>query len=105
MKLTAKNELRRLFEMGSDGQQFWLWEKHEQMFWWGDFSAVGNLDSAEIPVRPDMVMEILGVRPVDPMLLHEPTPTMRFNNFGDAYMVDWQAAGGGSLGCGEGDMV
>ena len=78
MKLTAQNEFVSLFEMGSDGKQFWLWEKHEQVFWWGDFSSAGNLDSAEIPVRPDMVMEILGVRPVDASLLREPTPTMRF---------------------------
>jgi hypothetical protein len=90
MKLTAKNELVTMFEMGSDGQRFWLYEDHDQVFWWGDFSAIGNMDSSEIPVRPDMVMEILGVRPVDSMLLHEPTPVMRFNNFGDAYMVDWQ---------------
>jgi hypothetical protein len=89
MKLTAKNELVTLFEMGSDGQRFWLYEDHDQVFWWGEFSAIGNMDSAEIPVRPDMVMEILGVRPVDPSLLHEPAPTMRFSNFSDAYMVDW----------------
>ncbi len=91
MKLTAKNELVTLFEMGSDGQRFWLYEVHDQVFWWGDFSAIGNMDSAEIPVRPDLVMEILGVRPVDPVLLDEPVPTMRFNNFSDAYVVDWQA--------------
>jgi hypothetical protein len=94
MKLTAQNEFVSLFEMGSDGKQFWLWEKHEQVFWWGDFSSAGNLDSAEIPVRPDMVMEILGVRPVDASLLREPTPTMRFSNFSDAYMVDWQQPAG-----------
>jgi hypothetical protein len=76
--------------MGSDGQRFWLYEDHDQVFWWGDFSAIGNMDSAEIPMRPDMVMEILGVRPVDAGLLHEPAPTMRFGNFSDSYMVDWQ---------------
>ena len=90
MKLTAKNEVVDLFEMGSDGRRFWLDEKHDQVFWWGDYSTIGNMDAAEIPVRPDMVMEILGVRPVDPFLLHEPAPAMRFNNFADAYMVDWQ---------------
>jgi hypothetical protein len=94
MKLTAKNELVTLFEMGSDGQRFWLYEDHDQVFWWGDFSAIGNMDSAEIPMRPDMVMEILGVRPVDAGLLHEPAPTMRFGNFSDSYMVDWQESEG-----------
>jgi hypothetical protein len=91
MRLTAGNELASMFEMGSNGQQFWLWEKHDQIFWYGDFAAAGNMESAEIPVRPDMVMEILGIRPIDPKLLHEPIPTMRFNIIGDAYMVDWQA--------------
>jgi hypothetical protein len=90
MKLTAKNELAPLFEMGSDGARFWFYEQHDQDFWWGDFSNVAEEDSAQIPVRPDMVMEILGIRPIDSSLTSAPTPTMRFNNVADAYMVDWQ---------------
>ncbi len=91
LKLTASNEVESLFEMGSDGQHFWLYEKHDSDFWWGDYANVGGADSAEIPVRPDMVMEILGIRPVNPFLLQEPAPVMRFYNFGDAYILDWMA--------------
>jgi len=91
MRLKAKNELADLFDMGSNGKQFWLWEMHDQIFWWGDYSAAENIESAEIPVRPDTVMEILGVQPVDSSLLHPPIPTLRFNNRADAYMVDWQS--------------
>ncbi len=90
MKLTAKNEVADLFEMGSDGAQFWLYEKHDGVFWWGDYSDLDKVDPNEIPVRPDMVMEILGIRPVDASLLQPPAPVMRFNNASDAYMVDWQ---------------
>jgi hypothetical protein len=91
MKLTAKDEFVDLFEMGSNGKQFWLWEKHDQVFWWGDYASEQNIQSAQIPVRPDMVMEMLGVRPIDGDLLSEPFPTVRFNNAADAYMVDWHS--------------
>jgi hypothetical protein len=90
MKLTAKNEVADLFEMGSDGARFWLWEKHDQIFWWGNYADLDKVDAAEIPVRPDMVMEVLGIRPLDVDLLKQPAPVLRFNNASDAYMVDWQ---------------
>jgi hypothetical protein len=89
MKLTAHNEVADLFEMGSDGRRFWVYEKHDQEFWWGKISD-GEADSADIPVRPDLVMEILGIRRLDESLLREPSPMLRFNNAADAYMVDWQ---------------
>ena len=94
MKLTADNELTHLFSMGSDGEKFWLYENHEQVFWWGDYASASKVDSGEIPVRPDMVMEILGIRPVNPNLAEAPVPVMRFNNAGDIYMVDWQQLSG-----------
>jgi outer membrane lipoprotein-sorting protein len=90
MKLTAKNEVADLFEMGSDGMRFWLYEKHDQVFWWGKYADLDKVNEAEIPVRPDMVMEVLGIRPVDTDLLRQPAPVMRFNSASDAYMIDWQ---------------
>ncbi|MGD0461616.1 MAG: hypothetical protein ABSB74_03915 [Tepidisphaeraceae bacterium] len=90
MKLTAKNEVADLFEMGSDGARFWLYEKHDQVFWWGKYSDLEKVNEAEIPVRPDMVMEVLGIRPLDADLLRLPAPVMRFNSASDAYMIDWQ---------------
>jgi hypothetical protein len=89
MRLTARDEFAEFFDMGSNGKNFWLWDKHRQVFWWGDSSTAESADSAEIPIRPDLVMEILGVRAIDPSLLKEPAPTMRFNNFADVYMLDW----------------
>jgi hypothetical protein len=90
MRLTAQNELADLFEMGSDPARMWLWEKHDQIFWWGNDADIGEAESAQIPIRPDMVLEILGIRPVNTFLLLQPAPVLRFNNAADAYMVDWQ---------------
>jgi len=52
MKLTAKNEVADLFDMGSDGSQFWLHEKHDQIFWWGTYADAEGGDADQIPVRP-----------------------------------------------------
>ncbi|MGD0389030.1 MAG: hypothetical protein ABSC42_08755 [Tepidisphaeraceae bacterium] len=92
--LTAKNEFADFFQMGSDGRRFWFWDKQNKVFWWGDYSDVGKAGSADVPVRPDMVMEMLGIRRIDPSLLDEPAPTLRFNVIGDAYMIDWQSRSG-----------
>jgi len=91
MKLTAKNEVADLFDMGSDGSQFWLHEKHDQIFWWGTYADAEGGDADQIPVRPDLVLEILGIRSLDAFLLREPSPVLRFNNIADVYMLDWQA--------------
>lgn len=91
MKLTAKDEVTDFFEMGSDGRRFWFWDKQNKVFWWGEYASVGNADTPDIPIRPDLVMEILGIRPLDPSLLDQPVPTLRFNNVADAYMIDWLA--------------
>ena len=56
-------------------------------------------------MRPDMVMEVLGIRQVGTSLLSQPVPMLRFNNAADAYMVDWQSAVGRSLGGDEGNLV
>jgi hypothetical protein len=95
IRLTAKNEFTEFFQMGSDGLQFWFWDEQNKVFWWGDYSDMGRAGSADVPVRPDMVMEMLGIRRIDPSLLDEPAPTLRFNVIGDAYMIDWQARSGG----------
>jgi hypothetical protein len=94
MLLTAKDEFTEFFKMGSDGKRFWFWDEQGKMMWWGNYADVGRADTPEVPVRPDLVMEILGIRPLDPSLLDEPAPTLRFNNIGDAYMIDWQAREG-----------
>ncbi len=94
MLLKAKDEFTDFFQMGSDGKRFWFWDQQGKMMWWGNYADVGSSDTPEVPVRPDLVMEILGIRPLDPSLLDQPVPTLRFNNIGDAYMIDWQQRDG-----------
>ncbi|MGF1633864.1 MAG: hypothetical protein ACFCVE_08460 [Phycisphaerae bacterium] len=48
----------------------------------------------EVPIRPDLIIEVLGIGLIGPDLLTEPVPVMRFNNDADAYMLTWQRRAG-----------
>jgi hypothetical protein len=85
-----KDVVADLLDMGSDGTRFWLWEKHDEVFWWGDYANLEKPGAREIPIRPDLVLEVLGIRPIDPVLTNEPVPVLRFNNDADSYMIVWQ---------------
>ncbi|GIW75248.1 MAG: hypothetical protein KatS3mg104_0311 [Phycisphaerae bacterium] len=47
-------------------------------------------ERAVLPVRPDLMAEVLGVGPINSDLLKEPFPVVRFNNDQRAYMLTWQ---------------
>jgi hypothetical protein len=91
IRVTAMKELvADLLDMGSDGTHFWLWQKHDNVFWWGEYADLEKPGAREIPIRPDLVLEVLGIRPIDPGLTEEPAPVLRFNNDADSYMIVWQ---------------
>lgn len=95
IRVTAMKELvADLIDMGSDGTQFWFWERHENEFWWGEYSDLDKPGARQIPIRPDLVLEVLGIRPIDPVLTDEPVPVLRFNNDADSYMIVWQKRSG-----------
>jgi hypothetical protein len=92
LRLVGKKEVTDLFDMGTDGDKFWLRLTPEQdTFWWGNLSEIDADTSGRIPIRPDLVLEVLGVRPADESLLREPVPVMRFSNTLDMYMIVWQS--------------
>src|SRR5262249_5715271 len=61
----------RLFDIGSNGEQFWMWIPWEKIdtLWWGELRNAAHVDPAAIPVRPDLLVEVLGVSDLDPELL------------------------------------
>jgi hypothetical protein len=91
LRLVAKKELTDLFDMGTDGAHFWLRLVPEQdEFWWGSLANLDKPGTKPIPVRPDLILEVLGIRPINSGLTTPPVPVMRFNNDADAYMLVWQ---------------
>jgi hypothetical protein len=94
LKLT-KDLAGQLFDTGTDGKQFWLiLDQDGGTCWHGRVRATGEPPARELPIRPELLLDILGVASYSVDLTAEPAPTMRFNPDYDAYMLTWHAKQG-----------
>ena len=89
-----------VFEIGSTDDRYWLTLVPERnTMWWGWYRNLGKpcVDTRNIPIRPDLVLEVLGVATIDTNFNQPPVPTMRFNNYAfggtGAYMFVWNVPG------------
>lgn len=49
-------------EAGSNEQEFWFWEKlGDQRYSWGRHDAMGDQFNTDIPLRPDLLADVLGL--------------------------------------------
>ena len=88
----TKPAIGRVFTAGSNNDRYWLIVRDNDKggtMWWGEYAAVGGPDLKAMPVRPDLLLQVLGITIANPDLLQEPAPVMRFNNDADAYMIVW----------------
>jgi len=80
----------RIFEIGSNDERYWFTVyKGESTMWTGAYANINSVDPRRIPIRPDLVLEVLGIQPIPTNLLQSPVPVLRFNNDADAYMIVW----------------
>ena len=77
--------------LGSNKENYWLIAKDPgpDTAWWGRYKYLGKECAQPIPIRPDLVMEVLGVGAINTNFNEMPVPVMRFNNDADAYMFVW----------------
>lgn len=81
-----------IFEIGSTADRYWLTIlAGEEGHWWGWHRNAERLTGSELPLRPDLLGEVLGIGEINPALTEPPVPVMRFNNDVDAYMLVWNA--------------
>src|SRR5688500_10482539 len=80
-----------LFEVGCNPNEYWLSIPYERVdtMWWGRFKHLGKECAKPIPIRPDLILEVLGVFQINPDFTQSPIPTMRFVNESDAYVMTW----------------
>lgn len=78
-----------VFDLGSDGERFWLYLPTEKQLSYGTFAGLDPETARQLPVRPDLVLQVLGVTPLDADLLKTPAPTLRFNPDSDVYMLTY----------------
>ena len=89
-RLVAKKEfVGTVFDLGTNGREYWLEVvPGTNRMWWGRYSDLVHTDigKSPIPIRPDLVLEVLGVGLINTDFNVPPVPTMRFNNEHDAYI-------------------
>lgn len=90
MLLTAQGIIK-FFEIGSNDEQYWFTAFPDDVStqWWGEKAKLNDETARQIPIRPDLLMEVLGVNSIDEDFLQMPVPVMRFNNDARAYMFVW----------------
>ncbi|HZL33963.1 MAG TPA: hypothetical protein VFC78_01555 [Tepidisphaeraceae bacterium] len=93
MRLTGDAVVGTVFDIGSNANTYWLKlgaEAGDTMWWgkWSDFANI-NPDHMGIPIRPDMVLDVLGVSTIDTNFNVLPAPIMRFDNKADSYVFTW----------------
>lgn len=80
----------RLFDAGSNPRQFWMWIPIQDTMWWGEYHEGMAPSGGPIPIRPDLLTEVLGVNSIDSDLLKSPIPVLRFDGDQDVYMLTFQ---------------
>lgn len=94
LRLAAKVLGNRVFDIGSNSDRYWLiLPKQETMYWGTHSETTGRATTgraSQLPIRPDLLVEVLAVTPLATDLLAEPVPVLRFNNDQDCYMLTWQ---------------
>jgi hypothetical protein len=87
-----KDPVGDIMQMGSTQDRFWFTAlEGDRGMWWGHHRNAGKPCMREMPIRPDLVGEVLGIMDVPTDLVHPPFPTMRFNSDAKAYMLVWNA--------------
>lgn len=85
-----KDVVGTVFEIGSTDDRYWLKIVPEvETMWWGKYENLGKPCVRQVPIRPDMVLEVLGVSTFNTNFLEPPVPVMRFNPDADAYTFVW----------------
>ncbi len=90
----TKPAVGTVFEIGSNAERYWMKVVPESdTMWWGEYANLGKPCVREIPVRPDLVLEVLGVSDINTDVNEQPVPVMRFNPDEDVYMFLWNVRG------------
>jgi hypothetical protein len=88
----SKELIGTVFDMGTNANDYWLRVVPEiDTLWYGNFTDLTDeaLATHQIPIQPDMILQVLGIGTIDANFHELPVPTLRFNNDARAYMMVW----------------
>ena len=86
------------FQVGSTPENYWLTlrppSRPSEMFF-GEHRHAGKPCVRQVPIQPNLVMEVLGVGTFNTDFTKSPAPVMRFNPDARQYMFVWVSPAGG----------
>lgn len=89
-RLVGKKEfVGTVFDIGSNATDYWLEVvPATNRLWFGTYADLARLraDQLPIPIRPDLVTQVLAVGTINTDFNALPVPTMRYDNAADAYV-------------------
>jgi hypothetical protein len=90
-RLDALKEGTPIFQIGTNAERYWMkvFPDPTSTMWWGSFANLDKAGVQQLPVRPDLVREVLGLSAIPADLVSPPVPIMRFNNDARVYMIVW----------------
>jgi hypothetical protein len=86
-----KDVVGQVFQLGSNNAEFWVKVRANAdrfNYWWGHYANLGKPGCRPMPIRPDLVLQVLGVGLYGADFLQPPVPVMRFDNDQDVYVFD-----------------
>jgi hypothetical protein len=89
----SKDVAGAVFEIGSNDTEFWVKLRSSAdawNYWWGHYDNLGKPGCQPMPIRPDLIIQVLGVSLYRTDFLEQPVPVMRFDNQnGGSYVFDF----------------
>ncbi|MGN6504266.1 MAG: hypothetical protein ACTHM6_01765 [Tepidisphaeraceae bacterium] len=90
LRLVGKVLTQKVFDIGTNEDRFWVTLPQSDTMWWGEHASSSSASRRILPIRPDLLAQVIAITPLDHDLLKQPVPTLRFNNDQDCYMLTWQ---------------
>lgn len=51
-----------IMQIGSNSREFWVWKKiRDDRYWWGEHDQLDPHEYAELPIRPDQLVDVIGL--------------------------------------------
>ena len=76
-----------VLDLGTDGDNLWLLLPRDKVLYTGTSGRLDPRKTEGLPVRPDLLLQVLGVNDLPTDLLAEPAPTLRVNPDLGVYML------------------
>ncbi len=82
-----KDIFNDVLDLGTDGENIWLRVPSEGVIYTGTDGRLDPRKTSGLPIRPDLILQVLGVNLLPTDLTAFPAPTLRINPDGRVHMV------------------